>query len=79
MFPQVHDSKHVFLTSALDGGEWSASRAGCFTPGVRARDTHSVEGWVWSRTGLDALESKKKDPIIASAGNFVQPVSKFLY
>jgi hypothetical protein len=22
---------HVFLTSALDGGEWSDSRPGCFT------------------------------------------------
>jgi hypothetical protein len=22
-----------FLTSGLDGGEWSASRSGCFTPG----------------------------------------------
>jgi hypothetical protein len=23
---------HAFLTSVLDGGEWSASRPGCFTP-----------------------------------------------
>jgi len=27
---------HLFLTSALDGGEWSASRAGRFTPGEMA-------------------------------------------
>jgi hypothetical protein len=26
---------HAFLTSALDGGEWSASRFGRFTPGDR--------------------------------------------
>jgi hypothetical protein len=24
---------HAFLTSALDGGEWSVSRTGRFTPG----------------------------------------------
>jgi hypothetical protein len=24
---------HIFLTSALDGGEWSAPRPGRFTPG----------------------------------------------
>jgi hypothetical protein len=24
---------HIFLISALDGGEWSASRPGRFTPG----------------------------------------------
>jgi hypothetical protein len=24
---------HIFLTSALDGGAWSASRPCCFTPG----------------------------------------------
>jgi hypothetical protein len=26
---------HIFLTSALAGGEWSASRPGRFTPGER--------------------------------------------
>jgi len=26
---------HTFLTSALDIGEWSYSRPGCFTPGKR--------------------------------------------
>jgi hypothetical protein len=26
---------HVFLTSALTGGEWSASRPGHFTPGKK--------------------------------------------
>jgi hypothetical protein len=31
-----------FLTSALDGGEWSASRPGRFTSGEIAADTHWV-------------------------------------
>jgi hypothetical protein len=30
------------LTSALDEGEWSASRPGRFTPGNRAPGTHSI-------------------------------------
>jgi hypothetical protein len=28
---------HAFLTSALDGGKWPASRPGRFTPGERDR------------------------------------------
>jgi hypothetical protein len=28
---------HIFLTSALAGGEWSASRPGRFTPGKEPR------------------------------------------
>jgi len=31
---------HAFLTSTLDGGEWSASRPGRFTPRERAPDTN---------------------------------------
>jgi hypothetical protein len=31
---------HAFLTSALDGGEWSSSRPGRFIPRERARGTH---------------------------------------
>jgi hypothetical protein len=44
---------HIFLTSALAGGEWSASRPGRFTPGERAPGTLGYEvGWtpepVWT-------------------------------
>jgi hypothetical protein len=36
----------AFLTSLLDGGEWSASRPSRFTPGVRALVTHGYKaGW----------------------------------
>jgi hypothetical protein len=35
---------HIFLTSALAGGEWSASRPGRFTPGERAPGTHWIGG-----------------------------------
>jgi hypothetical protein len=49
----------IFLTSALVGGEWSASRSGRFTPGERAPDTHWIRGWVDPRAGVDDVEKKK--------------------
>jgi hypothetical protein len=45
---------HVFLSSELVGGEWSASRPGRFTPG-----TYWIGGWVGPRTGLDDVERRK--------------------
>jgi hypothetical protein len=45
-----------YLTSALDGGELSASRLGRFTPGERVPGTHWIGGWVNPRTGPDAIE-----------------------
>jgi hypothetical protein len=50
---------HVFYTSALVGGEWSASLPGRFTPGERAPDTHWIGGLVNPRAGLDDMEKIK--------------------
>jgi hypothetical protein len=50
---------HIFLTSALAGGKWSASRADRFTPGERAPGTHWKGGWVNPRAGLDDVEKRK--------------------
>jgi hypothetical protein len=47
------------LTSALDGGEWSASRTGRFTPRERAPGTHWIGGWVGLRAILDAVVKRK--------------------
>jgi hypothetical protein len=47
---------HIFLTSALAGGEWSASHPGCFTPGERAPSTHWIGGRMNSRAGLDDMD-----------------------
>jgi hypothetical protein len=54
---------HIFLTSALAGGEWSISRPCRFTPGERAPGTHSIGHWVGpqSRSGRDG-ETKILDP-----------------
>jgi hypothetical protein len=47
------------LTSALDGGEWSASRPGRFTPRERAPGTHWIGGRVGPRAVLDAVVKRK--------------------
>jgi hypothetical protein len=50
----MYSSTHS-LTSALDGGEWSASRLGRFTPKERAPGTRWIGGWVGPRAILDAV------------------------
>jgi hypothetical protein len=54
---------HVFLSSALDGGEWLASLPSRFTPGERAPGTHWIGDWVGPRTGLDDVERRKILPL----------------
>jgi hypothetical protein len=55
----VHVSIHIFLTSALFGGEWSASLPCRLTPGERVPVTHCIGGWVDRRAGLDNVEKRK--------------------
>jgi hypothetical protein len=50
---------HAFLTSAVDGSEWSASRPGRFTLRERTPDTHWIGGYVGPRAGLDAVVRRK--------------------
>jgi hypothetical protein len=45
-----------FLTSALDGGEWSASSPGRLTPGETAPRTHCIGGWIEPRADLGTVE-----------------------
>jgi hypothetical protein len=70
------------LTSALDGGEWSASRPGRFTRRERAPDTHWIGGWMGPRTVLDAVV-KRKIPSPRRESNhrtlIVQPVAHQRY
>jgi hypothetical protein len=47
------------LTSALDGGEWSASCPGRFIPREGAPGTHWIGGWVGPRAILDAVVKRK--------------------
>jgi hypothetical protein len=73
----VYVQIHIFLTSALVGGEWSTSRPGRFTHGDRTPGTHWTGGWVDLRTGLDALEKRKllTLPDWNSDPTIVQPVA----
>jgi hypothetical protein len=51
--------RHAFLISALEGGEWSASRPGRFTLGERVPGTHWIGGWVSPRAGIDAVAKRE--------------------
>jgi hypothetical protein len=55
----VDEQIHGFLTLALAGGEWSASRPCRFTPGESSSDTHWIGGWVDPRAGVDDVEKRK--------------------
>jgi hypothetical protein len=53
----------ILNTSALAGGEWSASRTDRYTPG-----THWTGGWMDPRDCLAAV-AKRKSPIISPTEN----------
>jgi hypothetical protein len=50
---------HIFFTSALVGGDWSASRPCHFIPRETAPRTHLLGGWLNPRTGLDNMENRE--------------------
>jgi hypothetical protein len=52
----MYSSTHS-LTSALDGGEWSASRPG--RPREKAAGIHWIGGWVGPRAVLETVVKKK--------------------
>jgi len=47
------------MTSALDGGEGSASRPDRFTTRENAPGKHWIRGWVGTRAVLDAMVKRK--------------------
>jgi hypothetical protein len=48
-----------FLTSALDGGQWSASHIRCFVPKERIPSIQCIGGWVAPSSDLDDLEKRE--------------------
>jgi hypothetical protein len=64
---------HVFLTSVLIAGEWSASRPGRFTLGDRAHGTHCIGGWAGPRAGLDDMKEWK---FLPPPGLELQPLGR---
>jgi hypothetical protein len=68
---------HVFLTSALDEGEWSASRPVHYILRERASGTHWIGDWVDPRAGLDAVvEKKNSHPLPGLEPPIIQPVAQ---
>jgi hypothetical protein len=65
---------HAFLTLALGGGEWSASRPGRFTSGERAPDTHwrrldgpqSLSGRSGEEKNSLHCSSRERTPVVPS-------------
>jgi hypothetical protein len=59
---------HAFLTCALEGGEWSASRPGRFIEREGASGTHLILGWVRSGHGGEEKNSQPlpgPEPLVA--------------
>jgi hypothetical protein len=49
---------HIFLNSALVGGEWSASTPIHLILGEKAPHTHWIEGWVHPPADVDNVKIK---------------------
>jgi len=67
---------HAFLTSELDGFEYSDSRSGSFNHGERS-GTHFMEGCVGLRAILNTV-AKTKSSFLALVGNrtsVIQPIA----
>jgi hypothetical protein len=58
-YGEVDVQIHVFLTSALVRGEWSASRPGRFTPSKKPLSVHSLGDWLGPRIGLGDVGKRK--------------------
>jgi hypothetical protein len=73
------DSSTHSLNSALDGGEWSASRSGRFNPRERAPGTHWIGGWVGPGAVM-VMVVKRKIPSPCRESNprtpIVQPIAQ---
>jgi hypothetical protein len=70
----------IFLTLALVGGEWSASRSGRFTPRESDSGAHWIGGWVASpNQSGQCREEKLLDPTRTQTPNpwlsSLQPVT----
>jgi hypothetical protein len=69
VYEEVDVQIHIFLTSPLVGGEWSASRPGSFTPGKWGPGTD----WMDPRAGLDDV---KKIKFLTLPGLELWPLSR---
>jgi hypothetical protein len=68
-------NSYSYWTSALDGGEWSASRPGRALPPGKGPPVHWIGGWVGPRAGLDA-GARRKILCPCRGSNLNRPVVK---
>jgi hypothetical protein len=65
----------LFLTSALDRSERSASHPDRFIPWKVASGTHCIGGWLDPRAGLHAVEKIEISCPVGNRNRAVQPVA----
>jgi hypothetical protein len=71
---EVEVLRRAFLTSALEGGEWSASRTDRFTRRKGTPDTRWIGSWVGPIAGLEVVE-KRKIPRTETRTPILKPVA----
>jgi hypothetical protein len=59
MYGGVEVYLNEFVTSTVDGEEWSASRPGHFIYGESVPGIHSIGRWAGTWARLDAAEKRK--------------------
>jgi hypothetical protein len=69
---RVDIQRHAFLTSALDGDEWSASRRGRFTRREQVPGTHWIGDWVSHYTHTDTHPFKTQHNITQYREKFLK-------
>jgi hypothetical protein len=65
---------HAFLTSELDGGEWSVSHPCRFTPRERAPGIHCIGRWVSPGASVGS-EEKNSQPVPGLEPPIIQAVA----
>jgi hypothetical protein len=70
MYGGVDVQLQTFLTSVLDGGDWSDSRPGRHIPKYRVLSIQSIRGWVGPAAGLGVV-TERKYPFLAPDENLI--------
>jgi hypothetical protein len=69
-------SSYSFLTSALDGDDWSVSCPGHALPPGKDTGTHWIRGWVGVRAGLNTEAREKSSASVRDQTPALQSVAR---
>jgi hypothetical protein len=64
---------HIFLTSALIGGEWLASLPCRGTPRRESPGIHRIRCWMGRKAGMDGTQKKKS---LTLSGLEIRPIDR---